>query len=148
MYNILGAQNNTTTEAPINIKSPQSYEMERYGNIPVNLNVGSVDLNIPLFEEDFSSIGNFNLNLSYNSSGFIPNKKSNYVGHDWFLNFGGVISRDINGIADDSIPIEITSYVSSGFLVGARLVSKSNEDIFNGNYNSNLMKDHINVSGQ
>ncbi|WP_295233262.1 hypothetical protein [uncultured Chryseobacterium sp.] len=130
----------------LNIKSPQSYEIERFGNIPVNLNVGGVDLSIPIFQENFESIGNFNLTLNYNSSGFIPNKKSNYVGHNWFLNFGGAISRDINGIADDSDSSEDT-YTSKGFLVGARLSPKSNIDIYNGSYNSSFWKDHVSMNG-
>ncbi|NIF05918.1 hypothetical protein F3J23_10740 [Chryseobacterium sp. Tr-659] len=130
----------------VNVKSPQSYEMERYGNIPVNLNVGGIDLSIPLFAGNFNSIGDFNLTLGYNSSGFIPNKKSNYVGQNWFLNFGGVISRDVNGIADDSDSSEST-FSSKGFLVGARLSPKSNFDVYTGNYSSSYWKDHVSVGG-
>ncbi|BAP33176.1 uncharacterized protein CHSO_4139 [Chryseobacterium sp. StRB126] len=130
----------------LNIKSPQSYEMERYGNVPVNLNVGGIDLSIPLFEQKFNSIGDFKLSLNYNSAGFIPNKKSNYVGQDWFLNFGGVISRTINGIADDSDVSENT-FSSKGFLVGTRLGPKSNLDVYNGAYSTSYWKDHVSING-
>lgn len=130
----------------LNIKSPQSYEMERYGNVPVNLNVGGIDLSIPLFEQKFNSIGDFKLSLNYNSAGFIPNKKSNYVGQDWFLNFGGVISRTINGVADDSDVSENT-FSSKGFLVGTRLGPKSNLDVYNGTYSTSYWKDHVSING-
>ncbi len=87
---------------PLSVKSPQSYEMERYGNIPVNMNVGGIDLSIPLFSANISGSGkSFLMNLSYNSSGFIPAKRSNYVGLNWFLNYGGAITREVRGVADD-----------------------------------------------
>jgi hypothetical protein len=82
-----------------NIKSPQAYEMERYGNVPVNLAVGGIDLSIPIFNQEASPFNALNISLNYNSSGFIPNKKSNYVGLDWYLNYGGSISREVVRIA-------------------------------------------------
>ncbi|MCT2561239.1 hypothetical protein [Chryseobacterium herbae] len=139
IYNIFNGQ-------ALNIKSPQSYEMERFGNIPVNLNAGGLDFNIPIFEKRISSVGDFKMSLDYNSSGFIPTKKSNYVGHDWSLNFGGLISRSINGVADDSNSSEST-LGSKGFLVGVRLNPKLNSDIYNGSYSSSFNKDHMSISG-
>ncbi|MDV7699178.1 DUF5977 domain-containing protein [Chryseobacterium soli] len=130
----------------LNIKSPQSYEIERFGNIPVNLNAGGVDVSIPIFEKNFSSIGNFKVSLDYNSSGFMPNKKSNYVGYNWSLNFGGAITRDINGIADDSDSSEDTNS-PKGFLVGVRLNSKTNIDIYDGNFSQSLIKDNTYING-
>ncbi len=86
----------------IDIKSPQSYEMERFGNTPVNLYSGNIDLDIPIYSEKIlGTEENFNINLAYNSSGFIPAKQSNYVGQDWFLNYGGVITRTIKNLPDD-----------------------------------------------
>ena len=128
----------------INIKSPQAYEMERYGNIPVDLSVGAIDLSIPIFKTNIGN-QNFDISLKYNSSGFIPSKKSNYVGHDWFLNFGGMISRETNGIADDDDSSEST-YIAKGYLIGARLSPKSNDDIYNGNYNKWYNKDLESIS--
>lgn len=88
---------NSFYSQPINITSPQSIEFQRYGNIPVNLSVGAIDLSIPIFENPL-----FNISLNYNSSGFIPIKKSNYVGHNWFLNLGGVIVRETIDQDDDN----------------------------------------------
>ena len=117
---------------PVNMKSPQSYEFERFGNVPVNLNAGTIDLKIPLFETKISeNDGSFSLNLSYNSSGFIPAKKSNFVGLNWFLDFGGAITREINGIADDHYGhAGSDGSLTQGFYVGLKQYKKSNEDIF------------------
>lgn len=87
---------NSFYSQPINITSPQSMEFQRYGNVPVNLSVGAIDLSIPIFENPL-----FNISLNYNSSGFIPSKKSNYVGYNWSLNLGGVIVRETIGQDDD-----------------------------------------------
>ncbi|WP_027375082.1 DUF5977 domain-containing protein [Chryseobacterium sp. UNC8MFCol] len=107
----------------IDIKSPQSYEMERFGNTPVNLYSGNIDLDIPIYSEKIlGTEENFNINLAYNSSGFIPAKQSNYVGQDWFLNYGGVITRTIKNLPDD---VKHNPFISGdndggGYLVGAR----------------------------
>lgn len=118
----------------INIKSPQAYEMERYGNIPVDLSVGAIDLSIPIFKTNIGN-QNFDISLKYNSSGFIPSKKSNYVGHDWFLNFGGTINRYVRGIPDDFSPeIYGPSHSLYGYLEGVRNCGKNNQEIYNYNY--------------
>jgi hypothetical protein len=135
---IVNAQDKYT---PINLKSPQSYEMERFGNIPVNLYAGAIDANIPLFSTDIPGVGDvFNMNLAYNSSGFMPAKKSNYVGLNWFLNYGGAITREINYKGDDDriYPGDLSGpSTRAGYLTTARLAVGSgltSEDILNGNY--------------
>lgn len=115
----------------LDIKSAQSYEMERYGNIPINLNTGGLDLSIPIFESNIPGTDkNFSIGLNYNSSGFIPAKKSNYVGSNWFLNFGGAITREVKGIPDD----RDREGAIKGFLIGLRKYSKTNADIYTGNF--------------
>ncbi len=115
----------------ISIKSPQAYEMERYGNVPVNLNTGALDLKIPLFNGTIEGADqDVTITLDYNSSGFTPAKRSNYVGSNWFLNFGGIISRETRGVADDNarFPQQL------GFLVGAKQYTASNSSIYNGDF--------------
>lgn len=85
----------------LNIKTPQAYEFERQGNIPTNLYTGTINYGVPLFEFSKNGDNYINLSLSYNSSGFIPNKKTNYVGYNWSLNFGGSITRSVNQEEDE-----------------------------------------------
>lgn len=86
----------------VEIKSPQSYAFEKYGNIPVNLYTGSIDLKIPI-----ATIGgngqDISATLIYDSSGFIPHKKSDVAGTNWSLIAGGRITRNLNGIADEYV---------------------------------------------
>lgn len=117
------------------MSSPQVYEMRRLGNIPVNLNVGTIDFNVDLLEGTPLLKENLNLSIGYNSTGFSPNTPSNYAGLNWFLNYGGFISRKVNGVPDD--------YNFSGSLIGywvlvkpgnGELKTKTNADVFNGNF--------------
>lgn len=125
---------------PIDIKSPQTYEMERFGNIPVNLYSGSVDVGVPLYSTEIPGTGeSFALNLAYNSSGFIPAKQSNYVGQDWFLSYGGAITRTINNVPDDVKHSAFTDgdHTGGGYLSGARTVESlglTNQNIFDEQY--------------
>ena len=85
---------------PVQIKSPQSYAFEKYGNVPVNLYAGSIDLKIPI-----ASIGAKDADISailiYDSSGFIPHKKSDAAGVNWAVIAGGRITRKMNLIPDE-----------------------------------------------
>lgn len=96
---------NTLSQEPLKnfeIKSPQSYFFEKYGNVPVNLYTGAIDLRIPI-----SRIGDGNSSISadlvYDSSGFIPHKKSDVAGMGWSLMAGGRITRNLNGTPDEYV---------------------------------------------
>jgi len=86
----------------VEIKSPQSYAFEKYGNIPVNLYIGAIDLKIPI-----TNIGGDGLDIAadlvYDSSGFIPHKKSDAAGMGWSLIAGGRITRNLKGTPDEYV---------------------------------------------
>lgn len=82
------------------VRSPQVAAFIRHDNLPVNLNTGALNLEIPLVDwkdKDFDCP----ISLSYNSSGFRPREQDNYVGRNWMLNVGGIIYRQVNGVPDD-----------------------------------------------
>lgn len=81
-------------------KSPQVADMLRFGNVPIAMNSGRLDLSIPianLHDKDFD----MTISLSYNSSGFMPMKQDGYTGLNWSLNGIGVITREVKGMPDD-----------------------------------------------
>lgn len=119
-------------------KTPEMTEMERYGNIPVNLFTGGLDLQIPIF-----SNGKTNVSLNYNSTGFIPSKKSNYVGYNWSINYGGAITREVRNIPDDLN----NDYSTKGFLYTVKNRSMSNSAAYNNGYNYTGLTDYINIDG-
>ncbi|GGF25756.1 hypothetical protein [Flavobacterium limi] len=81
-------------------KSPQSYAFEKYGNVPINMYTGSIDLKIPITSFDAGEL-NIPVLISYDSSGFIPHKKSDPAGMNWSLMAGGRITRKLNRIPDE-----------------------------------------------
>lgn len=85
-----------------NVVSPQTAEIIRYDNVPVDMYTGRISMNIPLIQledKDFK----FPIGLSYDSGGFKPAAPDNYVGRNWTLNCGGVVYREVNGIPDDLV---------------------------------------------
>lgn len=82
------------------VRSPQVAAFIRHDNLPVNLNTGTLNLDIPLInwkDNDFECP----ISLSYNSAGFRPREQDNYVGRNWMLNVGGIVYRQVNGVPDD-----------------------------------------------
>ena len=83
-----------------NLTSPQVSDMFRYGNVETSLFTGKLNFVIPIYslnDPDFD----LNVALRYNSEGFKPTKQSGYVGHGWFLEAGGCITREVKGYADE-----------------------------------------------
>lgn len=101
LANIIACISARSQESPTDIiRSPQVADMIRYDNTPVALNSGRLDLNIPLLaleDPDFS----FPVTACYNSAGFMPAKPEGSIGLDWSLSMGGVIYREVRGMADD-----------------------------------------------
>lgn len=130
----------------LNIKSPGVTDFIKYGNIPIKSHTGAIDLSIPLI-----SVGNNNQNpisvdLGYNSSGFMPAKRSGLVGLNWFLNVGGVISRQVKGYPDDYIgsPMSSTSMQpTNGFVVGVRNQYFPINDVFGFNPSTGFVHNSV-----
>jgi hypothetical protein len=120
----------------MNILSPQTYEMAKYGLTPVSHYTGETNLRIPVYtykDNDFE----LPIYLGYNSSGFIPNKREGIVGLNWFLHVGGSITRKVNGVPDElnGEPRSLTP-IFNGYFYSIKhnrgIKSLSPVDIFNG----------------
>lgn len=98
------------------IITPQTADIMRFDNTPVNMNSGRLDLSIPLIEfqdKDF----NLPINVFYNSAGFKPAEPDNYTGRNWSLNCGGIIFREVSGMPDDIASQDAGSgFFAKGFL--------------------------------
>lgn len=122
----------------VEIKSPQTYSFEKQGNIPVSLYTGAIDLKIPIASIPLGNGKNIEGVLSYDSSGFIPHKKSELAGINWSLILGGRITRSLNRIADEYIGSPTSSGGNPfdsglnlhGFLTGVRMNPYSNSQAY------------------
>ncbi len=93
--------------------SPQSWSFIKYGHTPVDYNTGTARAEIPVYtytDPDF----HLPVSIGYCSNGFMPLRQTGILGLNWFLNAGGVITRQINGLPDEAVPYVYDS--NGGFL--------------------------------
>lgn len=96
----------------LNPISPDVWSMIKYGNAEVNPYSGTVGTSIPIYtyqDDDFT----VPISIDYASSGYKPNVPTGVVGLGWYLNVGGVITREVRGIPDDACAT--FNYMSYGF---------------------------------
>ncbi|MGJ1419291.1 DUF5977 domain-containing protein [Sphingobacterium spiritivorum] len=94
--------------------SPNAVALGQYGEIPVSLFTGVPQINVPLK----SIVGNkveVPISISYHSGGFRPDMHPSWVGLGWSLNAGGVITREIRGIADESNGLTSLNLIGRGY---------------------------------
>ncbi|MTK53885.1 hypothetical protein [Paludibacter sp.] len=107
---------------PVEFLSPEASNLGLVGNLPVSLHTGKVNIDIPLS----MGIDNKaqNISLSYNTSGVIPDSHPGWVGLNWTLNVGGVITRVLKFIPDELE--NVGSYYSSGYTNSNSLTNLDN----------------------
>lgn len=81
--------------------SPEVQALNRYGQIPVSYSTGVPQIDIPLYEADVRGF-KFGISASYNASGIKVDDIASVVGLGWVLNAGGVISRTVKGLPDET----------------------------------------------
>ncbi|RYD95686.1 MAG: hypothetical protein EOP54_15380 [Sphingobacteriales bacterium] len=87
-------------------QAPNSASLGKYGEYPVNENVGLPGISIPVYEVNVGNI-RFPIDISYHASGIRVADVASWVGLGFSLNAGGMITRRVVGLPDDL-------YTSSG----------------------------------
>ena len=115
----------------LSVKTPETSNFIRYGNTPISEFTGEISQNIALCNLKVNN-SNFDISLHHTSAGYIPNIRPGIVGHNWFINYGGVISRTVRWQADDIKDYSIVNGGNpmSGFLIGTRQNPYKNSDVF------------------
>ncbi|KFF16483.1 hypothetical protein [Chryseobacterium sp. JM1] len=93
----IGAQ---TLDLPKSIQSPNASSLGKYGDIPMNLYTGRADVSVPIHTLNEDGVL-LDINLRYDTGGVRVSDVSGWVGQNWALNAGGVITRTYNGPAYD-----------------------------------------------
>lgn len=145
---------------PITIPSPNATSLGRYGNVPISFNTGAPNVNVPLYDIEVRGIP-LSVNLNYDASGVRINRHPGWVGQNWSLSAGGVITRITKGAVDErkalyqsSISnIGYYSYFASRSYLGG-MENSSREDMINAYFlNRDLQPDifsfnFMGISGQ
>ena len=85
----------------IGIPSPNATSLGMINEVPVSLYTGKCDIKIPIYELKEGDI-TVPIYLSYNSSGVKPDVHPGWVGLNWSLQAGGMITRIVKGIPDET----------------------------------------------
>ncbi|MDD7884636.1 RHS repeat domain-containing protein [Flavivirga sp. 57AJ16] len=92
-FSALVAQN-LPSYAPV---SPNAASLGKFGSFPVNTNLGTTNISVPLYTIKQGDI-EIPISLSYNAaSGIRVNEEASWVGLGWTLNAGGAIVRSVKG---------------------------------------------------
>lgn len=123
-----------------NIQSPNASSLGRYGDVPVSLYTGTPEIGIPIQIINEGDI-TLDINLQYDASGVRINSVPGWVGQNWSLNAGGIITRTMRGRSVDEF--DITRGLTASEL-GSNPCSTLNwpnagcETIWNQGYKNNL----------
>ena len=86
---------------PVTIVSPNVASLGVIKDIPVSMYTGAPQISIPLYKIKSNGI-EIPITLNYNASGVQPDQHPGWVGTNWSLSAGGVISRRVKGLPDET----------------------------------------------
>lgn len=96
------AQNTISLEVPrITPVSPTAAAMNKYQSYPVDYSTGIPNITIPLYEIVAGEV-TIPVTLSYHASGLKPKERSSLAGTGWTLNLEPSVTRQVNGVADET----------------------------------------------
>lgn len=87
------------------IPTPNAAELCRFGDVPVSYYTGKVDVNIPLYSLTVRNV-TLPITLNYNASGVLVNSLPGWLGDNWSLSAGGVITRIVQDVCDEFVSIQ------------------------------------------
>lgn len=93
-------------------QTPTTGGLAKYGEIQVNESTGAISPSIPLFDYYAGKI-NLPLALSYSGNGVRVNQDPTWVGINWNLNPGGVITRVVKDKIDETTTTENRKFYSA-----------------------------------
>lgn len=81
--------------------TPESFNMTKYGDVNVNEFYGKTTFSIPILTYTSGQL-QISLTLSHDGSGVKVDDVSNWTGSNWSLDTGGIITRTINDLTDET----------------------------------------------
>ena len=82
------------------LPSANAQALGKYGDFPVSHYTGQANVSIPIYSNNINDIA-LNINLQYDGTGIMVNNHGGWVGQNWTLETGGVITRSVQGVADE-----------------------------------------------
>ncbi|MDR0505312.1 MAG: RHS repeat protein [Dysgonamonadaceae bacterium] len=125
-----------TVTQPLVFQSPEISSLVKEVTTPVSLSSGTVNVEIPLYTLNHGDI-TVPISMSYDASGVKVDAQPGWVGQNWSLKAGGMISRIVKGIPDETYVEEetflmidgdnhYTKYYPVGFLYNGNKLKNTN----------------------
>lgn len=130
----LGLRAQSVNTNPVELPSTTVWQFEKHNNVRPSLYTGTLSLSIPIYDYKDSDF-EIPISIGYSSNGLRPNVLAGVVGHDWSLNVGGVITRQVRGVADEKRLTNAQPFTVYGFLESHHSLGRQDG---NGNYNDGL----------
>lgn len=122
---------------PKNIQSPNAASLGEYGDIGVSYYTGSPNIQVPLYNISDYGIP-LDISLKYNSKGVRVNSMPSWVGQNWSLQVGGVITRMVKGRVPDEWFVPSHSAALGNFYGYIHPESRNLVNVPNWNSSSNI----------
>lgn len=104
-------------QLPKNVQSPNSANLGKYGDVPVSYYTGTPVVRIPLQTVSERGI-DIPIALNYDASGIRLQSQPGWVGQNWSLSAGGVITRTVRDEPDECRKVggskEVVGFMSKG----------------------------------
>ena len=97
-------------------QSPEAYQITKYGEVNVNESTGVISPSIPLYTYRSGDI-DIPITLNYSGNGVKVAQETTWTGINWNLNAGGVITREVRDLPDETQNV-IKKYYTNGELNG------------------------------
>lgn len=81
---------------------PNAASLGKYGDIPVNLATGTPSIGVPIYTVTDGKIS-LPISVNYHAGGYKVGEVASWVGQGWSLDAGGMISRTVLGLPDESL---------------------------------------------
>ncbi|HLP06056.1 MAG TPA: RHS repeat domain-containing protein [Paludibacter sp.] len=117
----INSQNNL-----VSFPTPEASELGKYGQVPVSYFNGLPQISIPLYTVECKDIS-LPISLSYHAAGNKPDEHPTWVGLGWNLNCGGMITRIVNGIRDETDKDAFSREYGIGFTFNPGYYYRANE---------------------
>lgn len=111
------AQHDLTKIVP---PSPTAAALGEYGSVPIDMASGLPTISVPLLTVSGKDLS-LSVDLSYHSGGIKVEEMSSWVGLGWSLNAGGVVTRAVRGLPDETGD----GYMFSDFYIDSILTNES-----------------------
>ena len=96
-----GQEGSSTTFSNVVPPSPTPASLAKAVEVPVNLASGTPSIDIPLYTLQGKKLS-LPISLSYHAGGIRVEETAGWAGLGWSLNAGGVITRTVRGLPDES----------------------------------------------